>query len=240
MGVCKYVFADLNRHQPLRWCDPPLCCLGLSSRSSHTPQPKLGRFLTSTAFHARAGSAGSPMCVIRHNGFVTLKPALFPFLLSPPSPTVLGFACGTSGRMRFYFRDPRWELEPFDEMNYVPCMYRMSPSLWAGGASAAGKGGHRGSTTKANVLHAADGLASTGDVMDFRLACPCPYVVDPTRKIHNASRIREFQRSEVSSIFAVKLHGRGVQWTLACFFTDTHTHTRKVRFVCRSASLVHM
>jgi hypothetical protein len=63
--------------------------------------------------------------------------------------------------MRFYFRDPRWELRPLDELNYVPTLYRVDAA------------------------------------MPFRLACPYPFVIDPTRKLHNCVRLVEFKRDEV-------------------------------------------
>ena len=63
--------------------------------------------------------------------------------------------------MRFYFRDPRWQLVPHDELNYVPVLFRASPD------------------------------------MPYRLACPFPFLVDPTRKLHNCLRITEFTRDEV-------------------------------------------
>jgi hypothetical protein len=63
--------------------------------------------------------------------------------------------------MRLYFRDPRWELLPVDDLNYVPAVLRVHPS------------------------------------MPFRLAVPFPVLVDPTRKLHNCTRVLEFGREEV-------------------------------------------
>ena len=68
-------------------------------------------------------------------------------------------ACGC--RMRLYYRDPRWELLPQDNVNYVPAIYRMAPSMM------------------------------------FRLAVPFPFVIDPTRKLHNCTRLVEFDREQV-------------------------------------------
>lgn len=67
--------------------------------------------------------------------------------------------------MRTYFRDPRWELRPPDDLNYVP------------------------------VFHAVD------DRMQYRVGCPFPFVVDPTRKLHNAVRVLEFKRDQVRGVF---------------------------------------
>lgn len=71
-----------------------------------------------------------------------------------------GYDCGVC-RMRLYFRDPRWELLPVDDLNYVPAVLRVHPS------------------------------------MPFRLAVPFPVLADPTRKLHNCTRVLEFGREEL-------------------------------------------
>jgi hypothetical protein len=66
-------------------------------------------------------------------------------------------------RMRTYFRDPRWELRPADELNYVPVFHKIA------------------------------------DGMQYRVGCPFPFLVDPTRKLHNAVRVLELRRDEVGT-----------------------------------------
>lgn len=68
---------------------------------------------------------------------------------------------GSCCKMRFFFRYPTRELLPYDDLNHVPILYKISEN------------------------------------MPFKLACPYPALIDPTRKLENLRRFHIFERDEI-------------------------------------------
>jgi hypothetical protein len=74
---------------------------------------------------------------------------------------------GAACKMRFFFKYPTQELLPTDDMNYVPIMYKIAS------------------------LPPFPKLCEGETTMPFRLACPYPCLIDPTRKVLLCGLIQE-------------------------------------------------
>jgi len=101
-------------------------------------------------------------------------------VLSDP-PLCLRFAFS----MRYYFKHPCWELLPFDNINFVPAIYRVP---WVVFVCVAGT---------ARMSFSCFFCGQCREDFDFRLACPYPFLIDPTRKLNKLTRLVLFERSEL-------------------------------------------
>ena len=68
---------------------------------------------------------------------------------------------GVLCKMRYYFKDPCFELLPPDDLNWVPALYKLSEN------------------------------------MPFRLGCPYPFLLDPTRRLHGLRRLHVLDRFQL-------------------------------------------